>query len=101
MTGAPNGVPIEEPRVLVQGRQSHQLSFDFFPLGERVDQQALVTVDRDHEPGIPAFLQALAIPGRNDHPALRVEGDLRCTAKHEIKRDVVPFPPTFSHSLPL
>ena len=63
--------------------------------------QAQVAVDRDHEPQVAALLQALAMTRWQNHPPLRVEGDLGSAAEHVSKRGVAPLPPTFSHSLPL
>src|SRR5262249_40592368 len=43
----------------------------------------------------------LPVTGRHDHPALVVQGDLCCTAKHDLERGTRPFPPTISHRPPL
>ncbi len=41
---------LQAPRVFVERRQAHQLAFDFFPVGQRINQQALVAIDRDDQP---------------------------------------------------
>ena len=43
-------------------------------------------------------MNSLPVPGGNDHPALGVQGDLGCTAKHDLEARISPILP---HSLPL
>jgi hypothetical protein len=62
--------------------QTHQFALDFFPIGQGIDEQALVLVHGDHQFAAATLLQPLPIPGRHDHPAFGIESQFVGAAKH-------------------
>jgi len=61
-------------------------------------EQALIPVDRDYQLSLAALEQALAVPGGHDHPALGIQRDFVCAAKHSSGTG---FAPISSHFFPL
>ena len=68
----------------VEAGKGHQLAFDQLPLGQRIDEEALVAIDGDHQFPLGELIDLLAVAGGNDHPPLVVQGDFCCTAKHDL-----------------
>src|SRR5688572_17545912 len=90
--------PLQPPRLRIEAGQAHQLSLDLFPIGQGIDEEALVPVYGDDHPTLGALDERLPVTPRDDHAALGIEGDLCCTAKHDLGATESPISP---HFLPL
>src|SRR5690606_9737421 len=80
----------------VQAGQSNELALNLLPVGKRIDQQAVVTIDRRDEIPVRAGRDAFSVSTRNREPAFRIQRDFRSTAKHRWPGRAIP-----AHSLPL
>jgi hypothetical protein len=58
--------------------------FDLFPIRQRVDQEAGVSIHGDDEVPLAALVRTLALPGGQHHPAFLIERDFACAAKHDM-----------------
>jgi len=99
--GVTHHEPLQLARPGVHAGEAHQLAFDLFPLGQRVEKEALVLVDGENQFPLGALHELIPVPAGNDHPALGVQGDFRCTAKHDLERKSRPSSPTLTHFAPL
>src|SRR5215472_1256710 len=91
----PDHEPLQPPRRRVQARQAHELAFDLLPLGQGIDEETLVPVDGDDQFPLGEFVDLHAVTRGHDHPSLVVQGDLCCTAKHDVAGENSPIPPHF------
>src|SRR5690606_11025334 len=67
----------------IEGGQRGDLGLDLLPLGQRVDEQALVLdIDGGDETPIALGHQGVAIPGRYRHAPLGVQIDWVVASKH-------------------
>ena len=73
---------LQAARLRLECRQRHDLAFDLFPLGQRVEQQALIAIDRDDYSSGRLLAQPVAMPRGHDQPALVVHREFCCAAKH-------------------
>ena len=76
--------PLQPARRRIQARQAHQLAFDQLPLGQGINEEALVLVDGDHQLPCGELVDLLPVAVGHDHPPLVVQGDFCCTAKHDL-----------------
>ena len=76
--------PLQPPRRRIEAWQAHQLAFDLFPLGQGIDEEALIPVHRDDQFSLGEIEDLLAVAGGHDHPPLVVQGNFCCTAKHDL-----------------
>ena len=73
---------LQATRLLVQAWQPDQLAFDVFPVGIRVNQQAIVPVYGCDELTLATRSDPLPITGRYRQTPLGVQSDLGCPTKH-------------------
>src|SRR5580658_6463545 len=92
---------LQPPYLRLQTRQAHELAFELLPVRQGIQEKTLVSIDRHHELTLRPLGDLFSIPVGNDHPALVVQGDLCCAAKHDSERSIRPFAPTSSHFAPL
>src|SRR5580704_2928759 len=78
----PHHQPLQPPRIGIHRGQTHQLALDLLPVRQRVDEQALILVDRDDQFPTATVLQPLAVPGWHDQAPLGIECEFVGAPEH-------------------
>src|SRR5690606_40752957 len=77
-------------------RQAHELALDLFPFGQRIQQQAVIPIDRDHHLTATAARERFTIACGNREAPLAVQLQRADASEHGLPRF-----PAFVHNLPL
>ena len=83
-SGMSDHQPLQAASSTVETRQAHQLAFDFFPVREWIEEEAVVPVDRRYQVAIATGLDPFPVTGRNCQTPFRVQCDFGGPTQHGI-----------------
>jgi len=98
--GVTDQQPLQAPGRAIKTGQAHELLLDVLPLGQGIDQKAVIAIHRDHQIAIAQPGQPLAIAARQRDPAFRIQIDVGDAPKHQFS-PVLPMETIFHHFFPL
>ena len=81
--GMSNHQPLQAACLLIQARQAHQFSLDFFPFGKWINEEAVILVDGGNQLTVATRGNPIPITGRNCQAPFGVQRDLGSPTKHD------------------
>ncbi len=108
LSGMTDHQPLQAASLRVQARQAHQFAFDFFPVREWIEEEAVILVDCCDQLSIATGLNPLPVSGRNCQTPFGVQSDFGSPTQHSLdsgsgngtRHTVTAFTPS-SHFSPL
>ena len=84
LSGITDHQPLQAASLRIEARQAHQFSFYFFPVRERIEEEAVVLVDGSDQLTIATRSNPLPITGRNGQTPFGVQSDFGSPTQHDF-----------------